>query len=408
MRLLVAPTAALLLCAFLAASSHALLVAPSSQCAVQCGNVLSSTSGSDLTCTDSAYAGSVTGQTFQSCIACELNSTYVDPTTKQSDLQWLLYNLRYTVSWCLWGYPNNTGVSSTPCVTSFACGLLQSGVEYDSLSTNDTSGYGYCSNWRSDLLTKCTTCLQQIGNENYIANFIIALTAGCQQQPTAGQQISIQGSLFQSTLVNITNPTNNTLPTYYYPPSGSLTLTAKVGIAVGALVGILLVTGCFIVCRGKRRRRAHLKKLARASYRAPEPAWMQKEWNSPESETSRAFMAQDNQRWDDSPMSARGSERVFSPYVSQYTSPTSPEGGNQFPPVPIPLPYDQRGSKTDVRQTEQEMRITNAIEMNQIRPTSSFKAPIIKAPVPVVVRQPSPEEPTASSSEKKPGLGTAL
>jgi hypothetical protein len=61
-------------------------------------------------------------------------------------------------------------VSSTPCVTSFACGLLQSGVEYDSLSTNDTSGYGYCSNWRSDLLTKCTTCLQQIGNENYIAN----------------------------------------------------------------------------------------------------------------------------------------------------------------------------------------------------------------------------------------------
>jgi hypothetical protein len=346
-----------------------------------------------------------------------------------------LDNLRYTVSWCLWG-PNNTGVSSTPCVTSFACGLLQSGIEYDSLSTSDTSGYGYCSNWRSDLLTKCTTCLQQIGNENYIANckfipkkqscikcgrnyiltsqslVIIALTAGCQQQPAVGHQISIQGSLFQSTLINITNPINNTLPTYYFPPSGSLTLTAKVGIAVGALVGILLVTGCFIVCRGKRRRRAHLKKLAHASYRAPEPAWMQKEWNSPESETSRAFMAQDNQRWqggnDDSPMSARGSERVFSPYVSQYTSPTSPKGGNQFPPVPIPLPYDQRGSTTDVRQTEQEMRITNAIEMNQIRRTSSFKAPIIKAPVQVVVRQPSPEEPTASSSEKKPGLGTAL
>jgi hypothetical protein len=123
-------------------------------------------------------------------------------------------------------------------------------------------------------------------------------------------------------------------------------------------------------------------------------------------------MSPDNQRWqggsDDSPMSTRGSERVFSPYVSQYTSPTSPEGGNQFPPVPIPLPYDQRGSKTDVRQTEQELRNPNAIEMNQIRRASSFSVPIVRAPVPVVVRHESPEEPEASSSEKQSGLGMAL
>jgi hypothetical protein len=90
MRLLVAPAAPLFLCALFTASAHAILVAPSSQCAVQCGNVLSSTTSSDLTCSDSAYASSVTGQTFESCISCELNSTYVDPITKQSDLQWLL------------------------------------------------------------------------------------------------------------------------------------------------------------------------------------------------------------------------------------------------------------------------------------------------------------------------------
>jgi hypothetical protein len=90
MQLLVAPAAPLLLCALFTTSAHAILVAPSSQCAVQCGNVLTSTTGSDLTCSDSAYASTVAGQTFESCIACELNSTYVDPTTKQSDLQWLL------------------------------------------------------------------------------------------------------------------------------------------------------------------------------------------------------------------------------------------------------------------------------------------------------------------------------
>src|SRR5271156_5291076 len=90
MRLLVAPAAPLLLRALLATSAHALLVAPSSQCAVQCGNFLSSTSGSDITCSDSAYANTVAGSTFESCIACELNSTYVDPVTKQSDLASLL------------------------------------------------------------------------------------------------------------------------------------------------------------------------------------------------------------------------------------------------------------------------------------------------------------------------------
>jgi hypothetical protein len=230
---------------------------------------------------------------------------------------------------------------------------------------------------------------------------IVALTAGCQQQPASGSQISLDGGLFSSNLVNITYPVNNTLPSYYYAPSGPFTLAAKVGIAVGSIVLILLVTGFFIVCSGKRRRRAHLRKLAGEKCSAPEPAW--KEWNSPESETSRAFLHGGK---DDSPMSARGSTPAFSPYVS----PVSPEGGGKFfPPIPIPLPYDQRG-KTEVRQTEQEMSNPNAIEMNQIRRASSNKIPIIKAPVPVVIiRGDSPPYPEASSSsEAKPELGVAL
>lgn len=101
MRLLVAPAAPFLLCALLTASAHAILVAPSSQCAVQCGNVLTSTSGSDLTCSDSAYASSVAGQNFEACIACELNSTYVDPTTQLSDLQALLCMYLFPVA-SLW------------------------------------------------------------------------------------------------------------------------------------------------------------------------------------------------------------------------------------------------------------------------------------------------------------------
>jgi hypothetical protein len=100
--------------------AQALLVAPSSpQCAVLCGNELSSTSGQEITCGDSDYSSSTYGATFESCVACELSSTYVDPVTQQSDLQWGLYNLRFALSWCLWGFDNNTAIADTPCLTRY-------------------------------------------------------------------------------------------------------------------------------------------------------------------------------------------------------------------------------------------------------------------------------------------------
>src|SRR5256885_2114140 len=92
MRFLVA-TALLLLQTIFTTPGYAILVAPSFACAVQCGNVLTATTGSDMACGDSSYAASLTGQTLQNCITCELNSTYQDPTTQQTDLQWLLCKL---------------------------------------------------------------------------------------------------------------------------------------------------------------------------------------------------------------------------------------------------------------------------------------------------------------------------
>ena len=111
-----------------------------SPCAVQCGNVLSSTSGADIVCNNGDYTSIAAGITFQSCVTCQIGSTYVDPVSKRSDLQlglceyiphrnpsihqkiannFLTDNLRYAVSWCLFGYPNNTQVGDTPCITSY-------------------------------------------------------------------------------------------------------------------------------------------------------------------------------------------------------------------------------------------------------------------------------------------------
>jgi len=72
----------------LPAPASALLAPPSSQCAVRCGNVLQSTSKEDLACGDSAF-GSQPGATFQSCIECQLNSTFVE-SGGISDLQALI------------------------------------------------------------------------------------------------------------------------------------------------------------------------------------------------------------------------------------------------------------------------------------------------------------------------------
>jgi hypothetical protein len=103
----------------LAARVRGLLVTPSSpQCASLCGNSLSSTQGDEITCQDAAYASALYGPTFEACVACELSSTYVDPVSKASDLQWALYNLRFALSWCLFGFDNNTQRADTPCVTS--------------------------------------------------------------------------------------------------------------------------------------------------------------------------------------------------------------------------------------------------------------------------------------------------
>ena len=60
-----------------------------SPCAAQCGNSLGGTTGADLVCQDSNY-GSAAGIVFQNCISCQISSTYVDPITKQTDLQWAL------------------------------------------------------------------------------------------------------------------------------------------------------------------------------------------------------------------------------------------------------------------------------------------------------------------------------
>lgn len=141
----------------LAGSATALLVAPGSPCEEYCGNVLSTTTGADMTCQDSDYASNSAGIVFETCIGCELRSAY--STGNISDLNYLLCeslncrqipsplnkrhrrsnictadNLRYNILYCLFGLENNSNAADSPCIIKYVGAHVRSALS--AFSTN--------------------------------------------------------------------------------------------------------------------------------------------------------------------------------------------------------------------------------------------------------------------------------
>ncbi|KAG5986160.1 hypothetical protein E4U43_005632 [Claviceps pusilla] len=251
----------ILLAALLPATT-AILCPAGSQCAANCGNVLAATSPDDLVCDERAFKIDPTGQLFAGCVECQRSSTY--HSGNDSDIQTMLYNVRYALSYCVWGDApaQNPRVVDSPCITSKACGPFKDAVQFQNLSTK-YDAFQYCDAWpTADApdFAGCTDCLQAEGRFS-MANFVIALQAGCLQKPEAGLFIGLDGQLFSPTAVQISSPS----PTATLDPAwfdhGPITLDAKVGIAFGCIVGVLMLLGCGIVWNGKRRRRAFLRTL---------------------------------------------------------------------------------------------------------------------------------------------------
>jgi hypothetical protein len=188
---------------------------------------------------------------------------------------------------------------------------------------------------------------------------VVALEAACQQQPVAGQTISIQGSLFTTTAVNITSPSSSAAASNAAASGHGLTLGAKVGIAVAGIVILLATIGFCIVWNGKRRRRAYLKKhQARTGYsdwlaaqQTPNPNHQpmastdsqQNFFDSPQSTKPLVpGAAWGGVRDEESPMSGIGEKVYFSPYSSQYNSPII--AADQPNIIGRDWPIDRKGS----------------------------------------------------------------
>lgn len=157
----------------------------------------------------------------------------------------------------------------------------------------------------------------------------VMLQAGCEQKPVPGITVAVEGDLFSTDHVNVTAPTPMATIDPAWFDHGPLNLSAKVGIAVGGFVLLLILTGVFIVWNGKRRRRAYLRKL---DTKFTNRGWPSNQGHSDMFETPVSQHAL--RGWDDSPMtpsSDRPFPRYVSPYTSQCNSPTSAQDMTSMP-----------------------------------------------------------------------------
>ncbi|GAP93223.1 putative exo-alpha-sialidase neuraminidase protein [Rosellinia necatrix] len=231
----------------------ALQVTPGSTCAALCldnpeSDPLSSSSSNttprDITCTDNSYDNSPTGIKFKNCLDCLQKSNATSDA--ESDASWFLYNIRYSVDVCLFGFPDASKAVSSPCGINFACQPLKKALEAGNLdSTRDQLEYCTADGdfTTAHHIDDCIKCFASSPDQMYMSNFMTALKAGCEQKPAPGDLIGLSGSLFARSLVNITSPPSSTATSSKNKDGGfGITSTgAIVGISLGG--GLLLLGG---------------------------------------------------------------------------------------------------------------------------------------------------------------------
>ncbi|KAF4992540.1 hypothetical protein FGRMN_7102 [Fusarium graminum] len=251
--------------AFLLPTTLALRVTPNSECAALCSDSSNST-----------FDDSSAFSTNSSDIVCE-DSESEDVHQDESDALWFLYNVRYAFDVCLYSYPDaaDSGTINSPCNIESSCGSLEDALKTSLLKTNTDNQFDYCkaenSIIKSASYKECIGCLRTTSNQKFLANFLVALKAGCMQEPEKGEIVGLSGTIFQSSLINITDPnTNETLPGDGGAPVGSMTTGTIVGIAVGCGLGLAgLAWLLFMYCRRSRQRRGAAIKIESPTPDAP-------------------------------------------------------------------------------------------------------------------------------------------
>ncbi|OLN85013.1 hypothetical protein CCHL11_03930 [Colletotrichum chlorophyti] len=215
----------------------------------------SNTKGKDITCIDGKYQTEPAGQKFQQCLSCLQESAFAKG--EENDQDWFLYNMRYSFDYCIFGYPNATGVGSNPCMTSTACGALEVALTDGELDPQKSTQYSYCDADGGAMLgaayDKCLSYVRAGGEHYYLANYLVALGAGCQQRPQPGKLIGLNDTVFTKGIITIVDPKD--LIDNGEKEGSHLPTTAIVGIVIGAVIAVLLAAGCIFIRYRKRKAR---------------------------------------------------------------------------------------------------------------------------------------------------------
>lgn len=110
-------------------------------------------------------------------------------------------------------------------------------------------------------IERCISCVSASEDQKYLANFLVALEAGCIQKPAIGTAVGLNNSVFSSNRIGAIE-----LPASADDVDGKSSLATPViaGIAVAAVVLIFGLAGIlFIRCRRRRNRRLRLELLPR-------------------------------------------------------------------------------------------------------------------------------------------------
>ncbi|MCJ1225330.1 hypothetical protein MMC12_001979 [Toensbergia leucococca] len=233
----------------------ALEVLPDSSCLATCtkNSASPSTDGSDITCYDPGYNDTAVGTSFQNCVSCELQGQTTDRASGQTDLGTALYNMRYAVDWCLYGFPQpNSQTASNPCIES--CAKLSPSMETNILTPNVSTPYDYCQNTDfSANVGICAYCISLVPNQLYLSNFLNVLKSTCQTLPANNTPFAIP----PSQIFTLSPPsTYSTSASTTSSSSSSLPLSTKlaIGITIPIVIILLLAFGLYWYSRLRNSR----------------------------------------------------------------------------------------------------------------------------------------------------------
>lgn len=260
---------------------HALRTVPGSPCTSVCG-VTTNTTSSEISCVDSAYNTTTTGESFKSCVSCLLASPFDNTTSGETDVDWGLYNLRYAFTSCVYDYPVEVTNVSTPCLVS--CTSLGPALELQLTDPVDNQLDSFCSStsFADNVVDTCEACYALTEAQAFLANFLEAIRYNCHFPTSAGVAFPIAAT-------RIFNATELPTTTVAYSSTATSTGESMVHklltvVIIVPIVGFLIIVGLTVLCcfccvrhrrkLAKKRRQQNNNRWATGAFNAAwQPAW---------------------------------------------------------------------------------------------------------------------------------------